>query len=78
MRKLTKVIASERRRKRYPVPADNLPPFACALGTHLGIVIFTRTPGEWAASETVADFYSLRKTRITPRLADGPVCWRSS
>ncbi|MDK4713531.1 hypothetical protein [Rhizobium sp. CNPSo 4039] len=47
----------ERRRKRYPVPADDPPPFDRAIGTHIGIVFFTRTEGELADSGTVTAFY---------------------
>jgi len=47
----------ERRRKRYPVPADDPPPFDRATGTHIGIVFFTRTDGELADPSTVSAFY---------------------
>lgn len=47
----------ERRRKRYPVPADDGPPFARAIGTHAGVVIFTGTDGELADPATVSTFY---------------------
>ncbi len=48
---------SERRRKRYPVPADDVPPFDRAIATHAGVVIFTDTHGELANPEAVSAFY---------------------
>ncbi|MGO7758387.1 hypothetical protein ACC761_14695 [Rhizobium ruizarguesonis] len=53
----SKAKRSERRRKRYPVPADDVPPFERAIGTHAGVVIFTGTDGELADSATVTTFY---------------------
>lgn len=47
----------ERRRKRYPVPADCIPPFERAIGTHSGVVVFTGTDGELAEPATVSTFY---------------------
>ena len=47
----------ERRQKRYPVPADDPPPFDRAIGTHIGIVFFTRTEGELADPASVTAFY---------------------
>jgi hypothetical protein len=47
----------ERRRKRYPVPADDAPPFERAIGTHVGVVFFTGTDGELADPATVTTFY---------------------
>jgi hypothetical protein len=52
-----KARASERRRKRYPVPVDDVPPFERAIGTHAGVVIFTDTQGELADPEIVTAFY---------------------
>lgn len=49
--------SSERRRKRYPVPVDDVPPLERAVGTHAGVVIFTGTHGELADPETVTAFY---------------------
>ncbi len=47
----------ERRRKRYPVPLHDGPPFARAIGTHAGVVFFTGTDGEMADQPTVSAFY---------------------
>jgi hypothetical protein len=47
----------ERRRKRYPVPADDPPPFDRATATHIGIVFFTGSDGELADRATVSAFY---------------------
>lgn len=52
-----KARISERRRRRYPVPADDVPPFEHAIATHAGVVIFTNTHGELADSEVVTTFY---------------------
>ena len=53
----SKAKTRERRRKRYPVPADEPPPMQRALGTHLGVIMFTGTDGEIADPQTVDDFY---------------------
>ncbi len=53
----SKARSRERRRKRYPVPAGDTPPFDCAIGTHIGIVFFTKTDGELADPVTVSAFY---------------------
>ncbi len=47
----------ERRRKRYPVPADDAPPSDRAIGTHVGVVFFLGTDGELADPATVTAFY---------------------
>nr|CAD6436551.1 hypothetical protein REQ54_03984 [Rhizobium sp. Q54] len=52
-----KAKARERRRKRYPVPAGDPPPFDRAIATHIGIVFFTGTDGEFADLATVSAFY---------------------
>lgn len=54
---VSKARLRERRRKRYPVPADDVPPFERAIGTHAGVVIFTGTDGELADPATVSTFY---------------------
>ncbi|MDB5583978.1 MAG: hypothetical protein JWR80_9154 [Bradyrhizobium sp.] len=53
----SKARLSERRLKRYPVPADDVPPFERAIGTHVGVVIFNGTDGELADPATVSRFY---------------------
>jgi len=52
-----KAKTTEQRRKRYPVPLDDFPPFERAIGTHAGVVIFTDTQGELADSKVVTTFY---------------------
>ncbi|RVK08594.1 hypothetical protein CN165_31600 [Sinorhizobium medicae] len=47
----------ERRRRRYPVPADDAPPTDRAIGTHVGVVFFLGTHGEAADQATVTTFY---------------------
>jgi hypothetical protein len=53
----SKARIRERRRKRYPVPADDGPPLERAIGTHVGVVFFISTDGELADPETVSAFY---------------------
>lgn len=54
----------ERRRKRYPIPADDGPPLERAIGTHAGVVFFTGTDGELADAPTMDAFYfSVRHER---------------
>jgi len=53
----SKARTRERRLKRYPVPAEDAPPFERAIGTHAGVVIFTGTAGELADPATVSTFY---------------------
>ncbi len=52
-----KAMMRERRRKRYPVPADDPPPFDRVTATHIGIVVFTGSDGELADRATVSAFY---------------------
>jgi hypothetical protein len=52
-----KASTRERRRRRYPVPVDDGPPFERAIGTHVGVVFFTATDGELADPATVSAFY---------------------
>ncbi|NTH49253.1 hypothetical protein G6K98_31945 [Agrobacterium rhizogenes] len=53
----SKARTRERRRKRYPVPADDAPPFERAIGTHVGVVFFISTSGELADPAMVGPFY---------------------
>ena len=55
----SKARMRERRRKRYPVPADDAPPFERAIGTHIGVVFFIGTDGELADPATIGTFYFL-------------------
>lgn len=52
-----KTRTTERRRKRYPVPVGDVPPFERAIGTHAGVIIFTGTHRELADPDTVTSFY---------------------
>ena len=49
--------AAERRRNRYPVPKDALPPLGRVLQTHLGCAVFEAVTGEVAEPELAARFY---------------------
>jgi hypothetical protein len=49
--------AAERRRHRYPVPEDALPPPGHVLMTHGGCVVFEEVTGELAEPVIVARFY---------------------
>jgi hypothetical protein len=53
----SKARTRERRRKRYPVPAEDGPPLERAIGTHVGVVFFIGTDGELADKATVSAFY---------------------
>jgi hypothetical protein len=53
----SKARLRERRRKRYPVPADDGPTFERAISTHVGVIFFTGTDGELADPATVSEFY---------------------
>ena len=49
--------AAERRRHRYPVPEDALPPLDRALMTHAGPVVFEAVTGELVEPTIAARFY---------------------
>lgn len=49
--------AAERRRNRYPVPEDALPPLDRALMTHAGPVVFEAITGELVETLIAARFY---------------------
>lgn len=49
--------AAERRRNRYPVPEDALPPLGRVLMTHAGCVVFEAITGELVESLIAARFY---------------------
>ncbi len=49
--------AAERRRNRYPVPEDALPPLERVLMTHAGCVVFEAITGELVESLIAARFY---------------------
>lgn len=49
--------AAERRRKRYPVPEDALPPLERVLMTHMGCAVFETVTGEVVEPSVAARFY---------------------
>jgi hypothetical protein len=49
--------AAERRQRRYPVPAEALPPLDRVVMTHLGAVRFSEITGELADDDVVTRFY---------------------
>ena len=53
----SKAKTRERRRKRYPISADDSPPLQRAVGTYVGVVFFTGTDGEVADRATIGKFY---------------------
>ena len=56
--------AAERRRNRYPVPEDALPPTGRVMMTHTGCLVFEAVTGELADPVAAARFY--------PAVAAGP------
>ena len=48
---------AERRKHRYPVPADDLPPWERPVSTSYGIVAFTGTFGELVETQVLEHFY---------------------
>ncbi|TCI00713.1 hypothetical protein EJV46_01200 [Roseococcus sp. SYP-B2431] len=48
---------AERRRQRYPVPADTAPPLDKVLMTHIGGVMFTMVTGELVEPDVSTRFY---------------------
>ena len=56
--------AAERRRNRYPLPEDALPPLGRVLMTHAGCLVFEAVTGELAEPAVAARFY--------PGVAAGP------
>jgi hypothetical protein len=62
--------ARERRRHRYPLPMDALPPLDRVVMTHgCGAVIFTEVAGEWVEDEVREKHYP----QVEPD--DGPLVW---
>jgi hypothetical protein len=53
----TRAEAAERRRRRYPVPENALPPLDRVLMTHAGPVVFEAIAGEIAEPALAARFY---------------------
>jgi hypothetical protein len=63
--------AAERRRNRYPVPEDALPPLGRVLQTHAGCVVFEAITGEVVEPSVAARFY----TGVVP--GTGTLLWAS-
>lgn len=62
--------SAERRRRRYPVPADERPPLGVPVSTHAyGIVVFTDITGELAEAEALSVLY--------PHTGDRDLVWAS-
>ncbi|MBX5155154.1 hypothetical protein HJB78_30160 [Rhizobium lentis] len=53
----SRLRAAERKRRRYPLPTDDLPPTGRPVATSYGIVVFTEITGELVDPALVADFY---------------------
>ncbi|WP_064710680.1 hypothetical protein [Rhizobium bangladeshense] len=54
---LSRLRSAERKRRRYPLPADDLPPIGRPVATSYGIVVFTHVTGELVDPSLVADIY---------------------
>lgn len=54
---IAKARSREKRRKRYPVPSDHMPPFDRAVSTPIGVIFFRELDGEFADAETIKAFY---------------------
>lgn len=52
-----KATEAERRRRRYPVPASDLPPFDRVLMSHTGPLVILEVTGEVVPAETAARHY---------------------
>lgn len=56
---VSRARAAERRRRRYPLRADNLPPFGRPVMTRdYGVIVFTRCDGEPVDTEILRKYYS--------------------
>ncbi|WSG75863.1 hypothetical protein U8P80_09695 [Rhizobium beringeri] len=66
----SKLRSAERKRHRYPLQSDDLPPIGRPVVTAYGIVVFTEISGELVDPDVVADFY--------PGVTEDHVwgCWR--
>ncbi|AIC26937.1 hypothetical protein IE4771_CH01812 [Rhizobium etli bv. mimosae str. IE4771] len=53
----SRLRSAERKRRRYPLPADDLPPIGRPVSTAYGIVVFTDITGELVDPHLVEDFY---------------------
>lgn len=66
----SKLRSAERKRRRYPLGSDDLPPVGRVVAISYGIVVFTEITGELVEPEAMAEFY--------PGVTDGHVwgMWR--
>ncbi|MBX5182251.1 hypothetical protein HJB88_06280 [Rhizobium sp. NZLR5] len=53
----SRLRSAERKRRRYPLPGDDLPPIGRPVAISYGIVVFTEVTGELADPAVVADLY---------------------
>ncbi|MBB2687568.1 UNVERIFIED_ORG: hypothetical protein GGD47_005200 [Rhizobium etli] len=53
----SRLRSAERKRRRYPLPADDLPPIGRPVSTAYGIVVFTGITGELVDPHLVEAFY---------------------
>ncbi|TCM53150.1 hypothetical protein C8J36_107112 [Rhizobium sp. PP-F2F-G48] len=53
----SKARSSERRKRRYPLPSDALPPLGVPVAISYGIVVFTEITGEVVDPDLVSEFY---------------------
>jgi hypothetical protein len=48
---------AERKRRRYPLASDDLPPLGRVVGISYGLVVFTEITGELVEADAMAEFY---------------------
>ncbi|WP_254229177.1 hypothetical protein [Agrobacterium salinitolerans] len=53
----SKRLSAERKRRRYPLASDDLPPLDSVVGIQYGLVIFTEITRELVDPEATAEFY---------------------
>jgi hypothetical protein len=53
---LAKARQGDRRRRRYPVPVDDLPPLGAPVGTLFGLVVFEGSDGECPSADEVEPY----------------------
>jgi hypothetical protein len=54
----SKLRSAERKRRRYPLASDDLPPIGRPVGISYGIAVFTEITGELVDPAVVSDFYA--------------------
>lgn len=53
----SKLRSAERKKRRYPLPSDDLPPIGRPVAIFYGVVVFVEITGELVDPEVVAEFY---------------------